>query len=96
MKSDMYDTASRCARLEREKLELEEQCAQLEADNIRIYNNLAEYRNHFKKETAEKFAKELRNFIYLSDDLNLDVDTYEKISNKIDELTKQFGVEIKE
>lgn len=44
-----------------------------------------------RKETAEKFAKELRNFIYLCDDLELDADTYEKISNKMDELTEQCG-----
>lgn len=44
------------------------------------------------KETAEKFAKGLRNFIYLCDDLNLNGDTYEKISNKMDELIEQCGV----
>ncbi len=49
-----------------------------------------------RKETAEKFAKELRNFIYLCDDLELDADTYGKISNKMDEITKQFGVDIGE
>lgn len=48
-----------------------------------------------RKETAKKFAKELRNFIYLCDDLNLDADTYEKISNKMNEITEQCGVEIK-
>lgn len=47
-----------------------------------------------KKETAEKFAKRLRIFICLCDDLELD--TYGKISNKMDEIAKQFGVEIGE
>ena len=46
-----------------------------------------------RKETAKEFAKELRNFIYLCDDLELSGDTYEKISNKMDELVKKFGVQ---
>jgi hypothetical protein len=49
-----------------------------------------------RKETAKTFAKELRNFIYLCDDMKIDCNTYEKISNKIDEIAKQFGVEVED
>lgn len=88
------------AKLKRlEELEKQEKS---KAQNLAVKSILNLTKQHKKelervrKETAEKFAKELRNFIYLGDDLNLDVDTYEKISNKMDELTEQCGVEVKE
>ena len=62
----------------------------------RVYEFIKDTKAQARKETAEKFKKELYEFIYLCDDLNLNGDTYEKISNKIDAIAKQLGVEIKE
>ena len=68
-------------------------CGLIDLPDFEIEKKLIEYT---RKETAEEFAKELRNFIYLCDDLELDADTYKKISNKMDEIAKQYGVEIGE
>ena len=68
----------------------------MQADNERLYKNIGKFKEQVRKETAKAFAKELRNFIYLRDDIEIDCNTYEKISNKIDEIVKQFGVEVEE
>lgn len=83
MKSDMYYADAgciRCSRLEREIKELKEQCATLEADNIRIYNNLAEYRNYFKKETAKEILQIIK-------------DEYDYIGDLEKIIAKKYGVE---
>lgn len=73
---------------------LKNKATELQTDNERLYKNLGKFKEQVRKETAKAFAKELRNFIYLCDDIEIDCNTYEKISNKIDEIAKQFGVEV--
>lgn len=101
MKSSMYyDVAgcSRCSRLEKEILELKAQCAELDADNIRIHNNLAVYRNSVKKETAKEIIQDLlgyigtcQQFCIVNDGHKTLIDC-DKLFGFIEELAKKYGV----
>lgn len=75
-----------------------EKAEKLQADNERLYKNVGKFKDQVRKETAEKILKEIlfvKGIKGWQENKQL-VEFGNKIVDKIEELAKQFGVEVEE
>ncbi len=81
---------------------LKEKCENLQADNERLYKNLAKFKDFVRKETAKEIFEKVFSYMggnqkfCIVDNDNQTLIDCDKLWEFVDALAKQFGVEIKE